>query len=61
LSSRYGKATEQDMEKAMRVLAYFNRDKDTHCLLLKARSLEIIVTADASYAEHIDARSQTGG
>ena len=60
LASKYWKATEEDMEKARRVIAYMINDPD-HALVLKSTSNNIVACADASYAEHSDAKSHTGG
>jgi hypothetical protein len=60
LASKYWKATDQDYAKAVRVIEYFNYHDD-HCLYLRPKSLEVIVSADASYAEHSDAKSHSGG
>ena len=60
LASKNGKATEQDLGRATRVVEYFNYDPDHH-LLFRPRSFLIISSADASYAEHEDAMSHTGG
>ena len=61
LSSRYNKATEGDYKKAMRVAEYIVTCGDSHCLRLAPKSLQIIARSDASYAEHSDGRSHTGG
>jgi hypothetical protein len=60
LASRYWKATEEDMDKAKRVVAYMLNDMD-HALVLECSSNNIVACADASYAEHHDAKSHTGG
>ena len=60
LASKYGKATELDQCKAMRMLEYLNYHED-HCLFLRPASLDIVAAADASYAEHEDAKSHSGG
>jgi hypothetical protein len=61
LSARYNKATVGDMKKAVRVAEYIFGTKEDHCLILKPKSLQIVACSDASYAEHADARSHTGG
>jgi hypothetical protein len=61
LSSRYNKATEGDLKKAMRVAEYIVTCGESHCLKLAPKSLQIIARSDASYAEHADGRSHTGG
>ena len=60
LATKYWKATEEDYDKAIRVIEYLNLNEDHH-LLLKPKSFNIICAADASYAEHHDAKSHTGG
>jgi hypothetical protein len=60
LSGRYRKATEADEKKAMRVVEFLNYNRD-HCLCLCPRSYNIVAYADASYAEHADGKSRTGG
>jgi hypothetical protein len=61
LASRYNKATEGDLKKAMRVAEYIVTCGESHCLRLAPKSLQIIARSDASYAEHVDGRSHTGG
>ena len=61
LSSKYNKATELDMEKAIRVAQYIYGTMEDHCLILSPKSLQLIASSDASYAEHADGRSHTGG
>jgi hypothetical protein len=60
LATKYWKATKIDYEKAVRVIEYFNHDEDHH-LYLRPKSFNIVCAADASYAEHHDAKSHTGG
>jgi hypothetical protein len=61
LSTKYNKATELDMIKARRVAEYIFGSKDAHCLVLAPKSLKLVSTADASYAEHVDGKSHSGG
>jgi hypothetical protein len=61
LSTKYNKATVSDMEKAQRVAEYIYGSKDMHCLLLAPKELKLIASADASYAEHVDGKSHSGG
>jgi hypothetical protein len=61
LSTKYNKATELDYEKALRVAEYIYGSKDTHCLVLAPKLLKLISYADASYAEHVDGKSHSGG
>jgi hypothetical protein len=49
------------MMKAMRVAEYIYGTREEHCLVLSPKSLQIVAASDASYAEHADARSHTGG
>ena len=60
LATKYWHATQTDMNKALRVLEYFNYS-DNHVMYFRPKSLKIVVSADASYAEHHDAKSHTGG
>ena len=59
LSSRYNKATEDDYAKAMRVAEYIVGCGENHGLILSPKSLQLV--ANASYAEHADGKSHTGG
>ena len=61
LSSRYNKATEDDYAKAMRVAEYVAGCGDKHGLILSPKSLQVVAKSDASYAEHVDGKSHTGG
>jgi hypothetical protein len=61
LSTKYNKATELDLCKATRVAQYVYGCKDTHQLILAPKSLKMICSADASYAEHADGKSHSGG
>jgi hypothetical protein len=61
LSTKYNKATEMDMQKAHRVAEYIYGSKDTHCLILAPKSMKMVASADAAYAEHTDAKSHSGG
>jgi hypothetical protein len=60
LATRQGKATEQDLKKLKRIMGYIKAHPD-HCLMLKPKSLKIICAADASYGDHLDGKSHTGG
>ena len=60
LAKRYYKATKQDMAKARKVLAYIN-GCENHSLYIRPNSLQIIASADASYGEHDDGKSHSGG
>ena len=61
LSSRYNHAIEEDYNKAMRVTEYIAGCGEKHCLVLAPKTLQIIAKSDASYAEHADGKSHTGG
>ena len=61
LATRYNKATESDFKKALRVAEYIAGGADTHCLVLKPQSMRLVACADASYGEHADGKSHTGG
>jgi Reverse transcriptase (RNA-dependent DNA polymerase) len=61
-ATRFGKATDQDWKKIMRVIAYLNGIKDTQRVRLEAANLQkVIVTADASYCTTEGCKSITGG
>jgi hypothetical protein len=51
-ASKYNKASELDMKIAIRVAEYIYGTRDTHCLTLNLKTLNLISAADASYAEH---------
>ena len=61
LASRYNKATEDDYGKAIRVAEYIVGCGQEHCLILAPKSLQLVARSDASYAEHKDGKSHTGG
>jgi hypothetical protein len=61
LSTKYNKALEDDMKKAMKVAEYTYSTKDTHKLVLKPTSMKLTSAADASYAKHPDGKSHSGG
>ena len=61
LSTKYNKATMHDMKKAIRVAEYIYGCKDSHKLILKPKSMQMVSAADASYAEHPDGKSHSGG
>ena len=61
LASRYNKATESDYAKALRIAEYIVGCGEDHCLILAPKSMQIIARSDASYAEHADGKSHTGG
>ena len=61
LASRYNKATEDDYGKAVRVAEYIVGCGKEHCLILAPKSLQLTARSDASYAEHKDGKSHTGG
>ena len=45
----------------MRIAEYIVGCGDEHSLILAPKSLQLIARSDASYAEHKDGRSHTGG
>ncbi len=47
LSTKYNKATEEDMKKAVRVAEYIYGCKNTHKLVLNPRSMRLVSAADA--------------
>lgn len=61
LSTKYDKANEEDMKKAIRVAEYIYGCKDIDKLILKLKSMQIISAAEASYVEHPDGKSHSGG
>jgi hypothetical protein len=61
LSTKYNKATELDMTKARRVAEYIYGCRDTHKMVLCPKNLKLVSAADASYAEHPDGKSHSGG
>jgi hypothetical protein len=61
LSTRVNEPRTQDWEKLGRVLQYLNATKDLGIVLEAAKSLQVFVYVDASYAVHGDYRSHTGG
>jgi hypothetical protein len=61
LPTKYNKAIEDDMKKAMRVAEYIYGTKYTHKMVLKPTSMKLTSAADASYAEHPDGKSHSGG
>ena len=60
LATKYWHATEEDLKKAEHFIAYLAANPD-HYLRLRSTSNNIVACADASYAEHADAKSHTGG
>ena len=61
LSSRYNKATDDDYANAMRVAEYIVGCEEKHGLILSPKSMQVLAKSDASYAEHADGKSHTGG
>ena len=51
----------KDPDWINRLAEYIHGCGDNHCLILSPRSLQIVAMADASYAEHPDGKSHTGG
>ena len=61
-ATRFGKATEEDWRKIMRVFAYLNGIKDSQKVVLNATSLsKIIATADSAYALDPNCKSTSAG
>ena len=61
LTSNYNKATDGDMTKAIRVAQYIYGNREEHRMVLAPKRLQLIASSDASYAEHSDGESHTGG
>ena len=61
LASKYNKASELDMQKARRVAEYVYGCRDDHVMILAPKSLQLVATSDASYAENVDGTSNDGG
>jgi hypothetical protein len=61
LSTKYMKASEGDYLRAMKVAQYVVGCGEEHRLVLAPNSLQLIASADASYGEHTDGKSHTGG
>jgi hypothetical protein len=61
ISSRYQNATVEDKEKALRVLTYIHKTGGNNKLIFAPSSMQLVASADASYGEHIDGKSHTGG
>ncbi len=61
VSTKCNRATELEMVKARRVAEYIYGSKNSHCLVLAPKSLNLVSTTDASYAEHVDGKSHSGG
>jgi hypothetical protein len=60
LATRQGKASEQDLKKLKRIMGYVKAHPD-HCMVLKPKSMKIVCAADASYGDHLDGKSHSGG
>jgi hypothetical protein len=61
LSTKYNKVTTADTEKAMRVAEYIYGCKDTHKMILAPKNLTLVSAVGASYVEHPDGKSHSGG
>jgi hypothetical protein len=57
LSTKYNKATKEEIKKGVGAAEHVYRCKDTHKLLLNAKSMKLISAADASYAQHPDRKA----
>ena len=53
-------ATMSHWKKLVRIIGYMAKDP-SHCLVISPGSLNIVVSADASHADHPDCKSHTGG
>ena len=61
-ATRFGKATEEDWKKIMRVMAYLNGIKDVQKVILDAVSIDkVIATADSAYAIDENCKSTSAG
>jgi len=56
LSTKYNKATKEDLKKAMRIVEYMFDCKEAHKLVIK-----MIIAADATSAKRPDGKSHRGG
>ncbi len=61
MSIKYNKANELDLNKAMRVAEYIYGCRDEHKMILAPKSLKMMSASDASYGEHVDGKSHSGG
>ena len=61
LASRVTCATEEDLAKLQRVLAYLNAEPNLGLVLEAHQMLEVNAFVDASYGVHLDGKSHTGG
>ena len=61
LSTKYNRANELDLGKATRVAEYIFGCKDEHKMILAPKSLKMMSASDASYGEHADGKSHSGG
>jgi hypothetical protein len=61
-ATRFGKATEEDWKKIMRVMAYLNGIKSVQKVVLDAVSVDkVIATADSAYAIDVNCKSTSAG
>jgi hypothetical protein len=60
-AEKFGKATQYDMDVQIKCVEYLHETEDIHCMYFRPKSLRVIASADASYAETSDAKSRTGG
>jgi hypothetical protein len=60
-STKFNRANELDLNKATRVAEYIYGCKDEHKMILAPKSLKIMSASDASYGEHADGKSHSGG
>jgi hypothetical protein len=61
LATRVNVANISNWEVALSMLQYVKHDVDTHHLVFRPTSLDVVGCSDASYACHDDGKSRTGG
>jgi hypothetical protein len=61
LLTKYNRANELDLNKTTRVAEYIFGCKDEHKMILAPKSLKMMSASDASYGEHADGKSHSGG
>jgi hypothetical protein len=61
LSTKYNKANELDLNKATWLVEYIYGCKDKHKMIIAPKSLKMMSASDASYGEHVDGKSHSGG
>ena len=61
LATRSNDANTYDWEVAISLLEYVNYDYESHKMIFRPTSLDVVGCSDASYACHDDGKSRTGG